>query len=92
MCYYCHVLKNNPRAPIHQSVRCLDCANTYSQVPMIQRTHNHGQLLSLTPSAPPAEGKFFLEILCYMIEANKLFRSFCFQKNWLINQIQRMNH
>jgi hypothetical protein len=43
MCYYCHVLKNNPRAPIHQGVRCLDRSNLYSQVPMHQRMYDRGQ-------------------------------------------------
>ncbi len=53
MCHYCHVLKNNPRAPDHPGIRCLDCANTYSQVPMIQRKYDHGKPISLLPSAPP---------------------------------------
>jgi hypothetical protein len=58
MCYYCHVLKNNPNAPIHQDVNCLDCSNTRSKVPMVQRKYDRGKPLSLLPSAPPAEGNY----------------------------------
>ncbi len=54
MCHYCHVLKNNPNAPNHVSVRCLDCGNTHSQVPMVERKYDHGKPISLLPSAPPA--------------------------------------
>jgi hypothetical protein len=54
MCHYCHVLKNNPSAPQHKGNHCLDCANTYSKVPMVERKYNDGKLMSLLPSAPPA--------------------------------------
>ena len=53
MCYYCHILKNNLNAPAHPGTRCLDCANKYSQIPMVQRKYDHGKLVSLLPSAPP---------------------------------------
>ena len=58
MCHYCHVLKNNPRAPHHPSIRCLDRSNTYSQVPIAQRIYDRGQSIFSLPSAPPAEGSF----------------------------------
>ena len=53
MCYYCHTLKNNSKAPPHPSARCLDYANTHSQVPLVQRKYDHGKPVSLLPSAPP---------------------------------------
>ena len=56
MCHYCHILKYNPNAPYHKGIKCLDCSNTYSQVPMIRRKYKQGQPLSLLPSAPPPEG------------------------------------
>lgn len=57
MCYYCHILKKNPDAPMHQGSRCLDRANHYSQVPIHQRTYDGGKSIIPIPSAPPAEGK-----------------------------------
>jgi hypothetical protein len=62
MCHYCHVLKYNLTAPAHPGIRCLDCANTHSQVPMLQRKYNQGQPISLLPSAPAPDGKF-----CFVI-------------------------
>ncbi len=58
MCHYCHILKNNPTAPIHRGVQCLDRSNTYSQVPMDRRIYDRGQPLIPLASAPPAEGNF----------------------------------
>ena len=60
MCHYCHNLNNNPTAPFHRGVQCLDRSNTYSQVPMDQRIYDRGQPLLLLPSAPPAEGNFIV--------------------------------
>ena len=31
MCYYCHTLKNNTKAPKHRSENCTNSKNTYSK-------------------------------------------------------------
>jgi hypothetical protein len=31
MCYFCHTLKNNPSAPQHKSINCIDKRNSHSQ-------------------------------------------------------------
>ncbi len=30
MCYFCHILKRNPRAPQHRGIKCRDPRNGYS--------------------------------------------------------------
>lgn len=43
MCHFCHVLRKNPNALKHPSKRCLDRANTYSQMPMNKRIYENGK-------------------------------------------------
>lgn len=43
MCYFCHVLKNNPQAPRHRSEHCFDKANSRSRVPMDKRVYENGR-------------------------------------------------
>ncbi len=42
MCYFCHVLRKNPQAPVHRSRQCLDKGNSFSRVPMNQRIYQDG--------------------------------------------------
>ena len=43
MCHFCHVLGNNPQAPKHHAPRCKDKSNTFSKIPLKDRTYENGK-------------------------------------------------